>query len=455
MITTNNRIEDKKPSGLMLPPQLKTVDLQQGGSPDQELQKQRASHWKQPTTIKSEHFYACVEKEHTKSVSAKANNVPTKSILAEGQEGSPRPNDITGCTLILLNQPFEIDLMPIKFGSFDVVIGMDWLSKYHDRIICDEKVVHIPIDGKTLIIRADRTQVMVKKLDERRLEDIPVVREYPEIFPEDLPGLPPVRQVEFQIDLIPGAAPVARAPYKLALSEMQELSDQLQELADKVFIMIFYLSSVTKQEQGSSPSRIILEITQKKYIAMPSVLQFVISGSICAVFRGHRDPHPILALGWLCLHLTIDGLLRVVCFDRVEGYRVGVEWGKVRSVQRIYYWAFTLAPLIQMAILRLAFNGILQFRLPVLTDDSSVLTLTLAFLDFGLDFDTVFFFPMLSVVILAWFLHSASFSTPDSDGTTSQPTHSTHLGFCLPTLSAAADDSLPRRANHVLYNDQP
>ncbi|GJU42364.1 putative reverse transcriptase domain-containing protein [Tanacetum coccineum] len=78
---------------------------------------------------------------------------------------------IQGCTLILLNQPFEIDLMPIKLGSFNVVIGMDWLSKYHARIISDEKVVHIPIDGETLIIQA---QVMEKKSDEKRLEDIPV-----------------------------------------------------------------------------------------------------------------------------------------------------------------------------------------------------------------------------------------------------------------------------------------
>ncbi|GJU50975.1 putative reverse transcriptase domain-containing protein [Tanacetum coccineum] len=60
---------------------------------------------------------------------------------------------IQGAILTLLNQPFKIDLMPIKLGSFDVVIGMDWLSKYHDRIICDEKVIHIPIDGETLIIR--------------------------------------------------------------------------------------------------------------------------------------------------------------------------------------------------------------------------------------------------------------------------------------------------------------
>ncbi|GKF44472.1 hypothetical protein Tco_0131024, partial [Tanacetum coccineum] len=148
--------------------------------------------------------------------------------------------------------------MPIKLGSFDVVIGMDWLSKYHARIICDEKVVHILTDGETLIIRGDRSktrlnlisciktegyisrgyqvfiaQVMEKKLDKKQLEDIPVVREFLEVFPEDLPGLLPVRQVEFQIDLMPGAALVARAPCRLAPSEMQELSDQLQELADR------------------------------------------------------------------------------------------------------------------------------------------------------------------------------------------------------------------------------
>ncbi|GKB29222.1 putative reverse transcriptase domain-containing protein [Tanacetum coccineum] len=138
---------------------------------------------------------------------------------------------IQGATLTLLNQPFKIDLMPIKLGSFDVVIGMDWLSKYHARIICDKKVIHILINGETLIIR-----VMEKKSDEKRLEDILVVREFPEVFPEDLPGLPPVRQVEFQIDLIPVAAPVALAPYRLAPSEMQELSNQLQELADRGFI---------------------------------------------------------------------------------------------------------------------------------------------------------------------------------------------------------------------------
>nr|GEZ02604.1 putative reverse transcriptase domain-containing protein [Tanacetum cinerariifolium] len=85
--------------------------------------------------------------------------------------------------------------MPIKLGSFDVIIGMDWFSKYHAKILCDEKVVHIPIDDETLIIRGDRTQVMEKKSDEKRLEDISVVREFSEVFPEDLSGLPPAWQV--------------------------------------------------------------------------------------------------------------------------------------------------------------------------------------------------------------------------------------------------------------------
>nr|GFA68781.1 reverse transcriptase domain-containing protein [Tanacetum cinerariifolium] len=129
---------------------------------------------------------------------------------------------IKGCTLTLLNQPFKIDLMSIKLGSFDVVIGIDWLSKFHAKILCDEKVVHIPINSETLIIR-----------DEKRLEDIPVVKEFLDIFPEDVPGLPLVRQVEFQIDLIPRASLVARTPYRLAPSEMQELSNQLQELTDR------------------------------------------------------------------------------------------------------------------------------------------------------------------------------------------------------------------------------
>nr|GEW11078.1 putative reverse transcriptase domain-containing protein [Tanacetum cinerariifolium] len=142
-------------------------------------------------------------------------------------------------------QPVPVPPMVLKWPMetyFDVFIGMDWLSKCHAKIICDEKVVHIPIDGNILItvhipidgnILIIRAQVMEKKPNEKGLEDIPVVREFMEVFSKELPGLPPVLQVELHIDLVLGAAPVARAPYRLAPSEMHELSNQLQELADR------------------------------------------------------------------------------------------------------------------------------------------------------------------------------------------------------------------------------
>nr|GEV09794.1 hypothetical protein [Tanacetum cinerariifolium] len=102
---------------------------------------------------------------------------------------------LRGCTLGLLGHPFDIDLMPIELGSFDVIIGMDWLAKYHALIVCDEKVVCIPYGDEVLIIRGDNFN-----------------------------------------GRIPGAAPVARAPYRLEPAEIQELSTQLQELSDRGFI---------------------------------------------------------------------------------------------------------------------------------------------------------------------------------------------------------------------------
>ncbi|GKB21547.1 putative reverse transcriptase domain-containing protein [Tanacetum coccineum] len=138
--------------------------------------------------------------------------------------------------------------MPVEQGSFDIIIGMDWLRKYHVVIVCDEKLVQIPYGSETLIFRDNEsndgresrlTIISCSKAQEskgKQLKDIPIVRDFPEVFSEDLPGLPPARPVEFQIDLIPGAAPVARAPYRLAPSEMKELSEQLQGLSNKGFI---------------------------------------------------------------------------------------------------------------------------------------------------------------------------------------------------------------------------
>ncbi|GKE92280.1 putative reverse transcriptase domain-containing protein, partial [Tanacetum coccineum] len=144
---------------------------------------------------------------------------------------------LRGCTLGLLGHSFDIDLIPVELGSFNVIIGIDWLAKYHAVIVCDEKVVRIPYEDEVLIIRAQVTSKKTEdKSEEKRLKDMSIVREFPEVFPEDLTGLPPARQVEFQIYLVPGATPVARAPYRLAPAETQELSTQLQELSDRGFI---------------------------------------------------------------------------------------------------------------------------------------------------------------------------------------------------------------------------
>ncbi|GJX87672.1 putative reverse transcriptase domain-containing protein [Tanacetum coccineum] len=152
--------------------------------------------------------------------------------LADGKVVSTN-NVLIGCTLNLLNRSFPIDLMVIELGSFDIIIGMDWLSRYDAAILCGEKKVRIPLEGKTLVIEGDRNnsrlkivscikarkyiekgcelflaQVTEQESKEKRLEDVPVIQDFLEVFPDELPGLPLPRQVEFRIDLIPGAVPV-------------------------------------------------------------------------------------------------------------------------------------------------------------------------------------------------------------------------------------------------------
>ncbi|GKA66368.1 putative reverse transcriptase domain-containing protein [Tanacetum coccineum] len=155
---------------------------------------------------------------------------------------------LKGCILNLVNHLFEIDLMLIELDTFDVIISMDWLVKHDAVIVCREKVVRIPYGSKTLIVKSDKgmsrlkviscikarkyiergcylflAHVTGKKQKEKR-------HTFLEVFPDELPRLPPPSQVEFWIDLIPRAAPVARAPYRLAPSKMKELSELLCEL---------------------------------------------------------------------------------------------------------------------------------------------------------------------------------------------------------------------------------
>ncbi|GKA62848.1 putative reverse transcriptase domain-containing protein, partial [Tanacetum coccineum] len=175
---------------------------------------------------------------------------------------------LRGCTLNLQNHLFEIDLLPIELGSFDVIVGMDWMAEHRAEVMCYEKYIRVPYRNDMLIIQGERSGIKIEsrlevissirtqkyidqgcqafliqmikeektKILERRIKDVHVVRDFPEVFPEYLPGLPPTHQVEFHIELIPEATPVARAPYRLAPAEMKELAEQLKELSDKGFI---------------------------------------------------------------------------------------------------------------------------------------------------------------------------------------------------------------------------
>ncbi|GJS18386.1 putative reverse transcriptase domain-containing protein [Tanacetum coccineum] len=151
---------------------------------------------------------------------------------------------IKGCKLEIEGHVFDIDLIPFRHGSFYIIIGMDWLSNYKAKIICHEKVVRIPLpDGKVLGVVGERPEekarlLMSSKASDKKQEEIVVVRDFPEVFLDDLSGLPPIREIEFRIELIPGATPVAKSPYRLAPFEMKELYGQLKELQDKGFIRL-------------------------------------------------------------------------------------------------------------------------------------------------------------------------------------------------------------------------
>nr|GFB39123.1 hypothetical protein [Tanacetum cinerariifolium] len=147
---------------------------------------------------------------------------------------------LRGCTLNFLNHPFNINLMPVE------------LEKYVKK-------------GFPIFLAHITTKEVEDKSEKKRLEDVPIVQNFPEVFPEDLPGLPLTRPVEFQIDLVPGVAPVARAPYRLAPSEMKELAEQLKELSEKGFIR---RSSSTwgalDEKEHEEHLRAILELLKKE-----------------------------------------------------------------------------------------------------------------------------------------------------------------------------------------------
>ncbi|GJY54895.1 putative reverse transcriptase domain-containing protein [Tanacetum coccineum] len=146
---------------------------------------------------------------------------------------------IKGYKLEIEGHVFDIDLIPFGHGSFDVIIDMDWLSNHKAKIICHEKVVRIPLlDSKVLRVLREKLEekarlLMSAKANDKKQEEIVVVRDFPKVFPDDLSGLLPLWEIDFWIELIHGVVPIAKSPYRLAPSELEKLSCQLKELQDK------------------------------------------------------------------------------------------------------------------------------------------------------------------------------------------------------------------------------
>ncbi|GJS59533.1 putative reverse transcriptase domain-containing protein [Tanacetum coccineum] len=194
---------------------------------------------------------------------------------------------IKGCKLEIEGHVFDINLIPFRSGSFDVIIGMDWLSDHKAEIICHEKVVRIPLlDDRVLRVLGEKLkekmrQLMSAKAKEKKQEEIMVVRDFPEVILDDLSGLPLVWEIEFQIELIPRATPVAKSPYRLAPFELEELLGQLKELQDKGFIRPSSLPwGAPTREEHEEHLGLVLELLKKerlyaKFSKYPSKIEAV------------------------------------------------------------------------------------------------------------------------------------------------------------------------------------
>nr|GFC42213.1 putative reverse transcriptase domain-containing protein [Tanacetum cinerariifolium] len=155
-----------------------------------------------------------------------------------------------------------INALPLDMCEFDIILGMDWLTEHHATIDCHsyrvifgdihapEFIYHSSLPGKSMqIISALQARTLLSHgcegflatihdttFDVPSIHDQPIISKFPDIFPDVLPGIPPVREVEFNIELIPGAEPISKAPYRMASIELKELKDQLQELLERGFI---------------------------------------------------------------------------------------------------------------------------------------------------------------------------------------------------------------------------
>nr|GEX20324.1 putative reverse transcriptase domain-containing protein [Tanacetum cinerariifolium] len=240
-------------------------------------------------------------------------------------------------------------------GPNVVTVGMDWLVERDALIVCGKKEVHVPYENKTLVVKSDSSvsrlnviscikarkyiekgsqlfiaQVTEKEPAKKQLQDVPVIRNFPEVFPDDLQGLPAPRQVEFKIELIPGAAPIVRAHYCLAPSELKEFLDQLKELSEKGFI-----------RPSSSPWGALVFFVKKKDGSFRMCIDYRELNKLTVKNRGVTDAVPVDQHAD-CIHRLNEpsgSYLKLVCTNNTNGSKKELNMRQRRWIELLsdYY----------------------------------------------------------------------------------------------------------------------
>jgi hypothetical protein len=152
-----------------------------------------------------------------------------------------------GGDMLIRGVEFLANLIVLESKGIDVILGMDWLSKHNRLVDCAKKAIRLtPSSGKELeyvaenlvMNKAASNRIVLNHLDATSTLDIKTVSKYPDVFPEELPGMPSNRKIEFVIELVPGTAHIFKRPYRMAANQLAELKEQLQELLDKGYIRL-------------------------------------------------------------------------------------------------------------------------------------------------------------------------------------------------------------------------